>query len=289
MKVRQAVIPAAGLGSRFLPVTKNVPKELLPLLDKPCLQYVIDEAIDAGVEEFIIVISPEKTVIQSYFTKNDRLDQWLLKRGQRDIYLLIKEIENRARYKFVMQEEPLGLGHAVLCAESLITDNHFFVILPDDIISADIPVCRQMIDVFLFNQRPTVAVMEVPWEEVRRYGIVQADPISENLGDIKNIVEKPTRENAPSKLAVIGRYLLPKEIFSYLKKTKPGAGNEIQLTDALKDIIPKTGLNSYLFAGERFDTGTPVGLMLASMGLSLKNPAFRDAVKDQIKMLAATT
>lgn len=287
MKIRQAIIPAAGLGSRFLPITKCVPKELLPLLDKPCIQHVIDEAILSGVEEFVIIISPEKKIMESYFKEHDYLNKWLEKRNQTDLLEQLKSIESKAKYHFVVQEEPLGLGHAVFCARHLIQDDYFMVLLPDDIIDSEVPVCQQICDVFSENKSPIISVMEVSWEDVHRYGIVKADPLSENLGDIKSIVEKPNRQVAPSNLAVIGRYLLPKEIFPLIEKTQPGAGGEIQLTDALKEIIPSKGLNSYLFQGERYDTGTPVGLLKASIALSLKHPQFKEQISSLIKILAS--
>lgn len=288
MSVKQAVIPAAGLGSRFLPVTKNMPKELLPLLDRPCIQHVVDEAIKAGVEEFIIVVSPEKKQIQSYFEPNAHLNKWLEHRGKSDMLQILRDIETKAKFKFAIQEEPLGLGHAVLCAQDFVTDDHFFVLLPDDIIDAEVPVCQQMNEAFLESGCPLVSVMEVAWEQVHRYGIVQGDPLSDTLGDVKSIVEKPERHDAPSNLAVIGRYLLPKKIFPLIENTKPGAGGEIQLTDALRGLVDQEGLNSFAFKGDRFDTGTPVGLLQASIAMSLKNPDYRDQISQQIKILAAS-
>lgn len=288
MTVRQAIIPAAGLGTRFLPVTKIVPKELLPLLDKPSLQHVIDEAVASGVEEFIIVISKEKKIIEEYYRENKHLNQWLLKRGQGDVHALLKQIETKASFHFAYQDEPLGLGHAVACARSFITDDYFFVLLPDDIIDSEETVCQQLIKAYAFCKKPIVSVLEVPWEEVHRYGIVEATPHTGSLGNIKSIVEKPSREKSPSNLAVIGRYLLPKDIFRFIEKTKPGAEGEIQLTDALRNLITETGLMSYAFAGERFDTGTPVGLLKASISLSLKHALYQEQIKALIKMLAVS-
>lgn len=286
--ITQAVIPAAGLGSRFLPITKNVPKELLPLVNVPCLQNVIDEAVNSGVTDIIIVISPEKRIIEDYFKPHASLNKWLLKRGQADIHAQLKAIETKANYHFVYQEEPLGLGHAVLQAHKFITEDHFFVILPDDIVDAEVPLCQQMQQVFHENGKPLVSVTDVAWDSVHRYGIVQANPLSEHVGEIQSIIEKPKRENAPSNLAVIGRYLLPKHIFPLIEKTKPGAGGEIQLTDSLNDLVPLTGLQAYSFLGERHDTGNPLGLLKASIALALKNPQFEKDLKDHIKILATT-
>lgn len=286
MNIKQAVIPAAGLSTKFLPITKNVPKELLPLVDKPCLQHVIDEAVRAGVEEFIIVISNEKRGIEGYFKPQERLNELLEHRGYAHLVKQLKEIETKAHYRFVVQDEPLGLGHAVLCAEPYMTGDYFFVVLPDDIIDAEVPVLKQMADIFEYHKVPLVSVMSVPWEEVHRYGIVSADPISEMLGDIKNIVEKPARSEAPSNLAVIGRYLLPRSIFKRLQMTKPGADSEIQLTDALSELIPTTGLHAFTFKGTRYDTGTPLGLLMAELSLSLKHPEYREQMARAIKGLA---
>lgn len=285
--IKQAVIPAAGLGSRFLPVTKNIPKELLPLVNRPCLQQVIDEAIKAGVEEFVIVISPEKTLVKSYFSPNEHLNHWLQKRGQTDYYDMLKHIETKAKYTFVIQEEPLGLGHAVHCAREVICDDYFFVLLPDDIIDTDTPVCSQLSSVFRDHPKPIVSVMEVAWNDVHRYGIVQASPITERIGTVTSIIEKPSRQIAPSNLAVIGRYLLPKYIFKLIEETKPGAGGEIQLTDAIKELIAEEGLISYAFEGDRYDTGNPAGLLKANMALALRDPQHRDEIAQQIKLLAA--
>lgn len=285
-QIKQAVIPAAGLGSRFLPVTKVVPKELIPLLDRPSLQYVIDEAVTAGVEEFVIVVSEEKRMLEDYFAENAPLHNWLAKRGLNELDEQLRQIQTKAKFRFVIQKEPLGLGHAVLCANRHITADYFFVLLPDDIIDATVGVCRQMLDVFARTKLPLVTVKEVPWDEVRRYGMVKAQPLSKNLGDVKDIVEKPSRDEAPSNLAVIGRYLLPKDIFFILEKTGPGVGGEIQLTDALKEIAVTRGLNSYLFAGEHFDTGTPLGWLKANVSLSLRHPQFGSAMREYIKALS---
>jgi UTP--glucose-1-phosphate uridylyltransferase len=283
-----AVIPAAGLGSRFLPVTKNIPKELLPLVNVSCLQNVIDEAVASGVTDIILIISKEKHIIEDYFRPHAGLDKWLLKRGQTDLHAQLKAIETKANYHFVYQEEPLGLGHAVLQAHKLVTEDYFFVILPDDIVDAEIPLCQQMIQVFGETGKPLVSVTDVPWDSVHRYGIVQANPLSEHIGEIQSIIEKPKREKAPSNLAVIGRYLLPKTIFPLIEKTQPGRDEEIQLTDALNDLVGLTGLQAYSFSGERHDTGNPLGLLKASLALALKNPLFEKDLKDHIKMLAPT-
>lgn len=285
--IRQAVIPVAGLGSRFLPTTKTVPKELLPLVDKPCLQIVIEEAVASGIEDIIIVLSPEKQVLRDFFKPNEKLNHWLTERGQNDRLEEIRRIETMANYHFITQNQPLGLGHAVLCAKEAITDENFLVILPDDIIEAETPACRQLINVYEQEKKPVVAVMQVTWEEVNRYGIVRATPLAENRGTVQSIIEKPSRDKAPSNLAVIGRYLLPRAIFPILESVKPGSGGEIQLTDALVKLIKQTGLVSCAFEGERFDTGVPLGLVRAGLQRILSNPALREEMRPFIKTMAA--
>ncbi|MBU0506542.1 MAG: UTP--glucose-1-phosphate uridylyltransferase [bacterium] len=287
MTIKQAIVPAAGLGINFLPISKSIPKELLPVIDKTCLELVIEEACSAGVEEFIIVTSSKKTLIENYFSENPYLNDWLKKRNHESLLENLETVAKQAKLTFVYQDDPLGLGHAVQCAASKITDDFFFVLLPDDIFDAEPSVCQQMIELFSTSPRPMMTVMEVPWEDVCRYGIVEATPLSERIGDVKTIVEKPSRKQAPSNLAVMGRYILHRDIFGFIEKTKPGAGGEIQLTDAIRNIIPTHGLNSYVFQGERFDTGNPLGLLQASVALSLKHPVYQKEMTKTIKMLAA--
>lgn len=286
--IKQAIIPAAGLGTRFLPITKNVPKELTPLFNKPCLDHVIDEAISAGVEEFIIVVSDQKPLIESYYSENPFLEEWLAKRGKQDQLEMIQRIHKKARFKFVNQDNPMGLGHAVLCAENLINTENFFVLLPDDLFIADTPVCQQMVEAFEHIKTPVLSVMEVEWDNVHRYGIVDAKPLGEKLGEVNALVEKPHRDQSPSNLAVIGRYILPQEIFTFLKTTKPGAGGEIQLTDALVEVIKSQGLTSYAFDGERYDTGNPLGWLEANLNFALNDEGSKESVRQMIKNLAAT-
>ena len=283
--IKQAVIPAAGLGSRFLPTTKCTPKELIPLVDRPCIDHVVDEAIAAGVEEFIFVISPEKDKVLDYYRPNAHLNKWLAERGQSDVLERLQALEKKARFDFVYQTEPLGLGHAVLCARPKITSDWFFVILPDDIIDSTVPVCRQMANAFAEEKTPLVSVMSVAWEDVHRYGIVQAHPLTEQRGKLVQIVEKPARDDAPSNLAVVGRYVLPQSIFTILEKLPPGSGGEIQLTDALEQLVQAPGLHSWVFQGMRYDTGNPLGWLKANIGLSLKNEKLRGPLQEFLKFL----
>ncbi len=286
--IKQAVIPAAGLGSRFLPTTKCTPKELIPLVDRPCIDHVVDEAIAAGVEEFIFVISKDKEKILDYYKPKEQLNKWLVERGQTAILAQMQKLEGKAKFDFVYQDEPLGLGHAVLCARPKITGDWFFVILPDDIIDADTPVCKQMAQAFATQPMPLVSVMSVGWDEVHRYGIVEAHALTEQRGNMVSIVEKPKREEAPSNLAVVGRYILPTSVFNILETLQPGSGGEIQLTDALSHLMQDAGLHSWVFNGVRHDTGNPLGWIKANIGLALKNEDFRGPIQEYIKFLSAT-
>ena len=287
MSLKQAIVPAAGLGTRFLPITKTIPKELIPLGAKACLQHVVDEAVEAGIEELIFVISPEKKQIEHYFQPNFRLNAFLKEHGHDGLLNQLQELESKARYRFIYQEEPLGLGHAVNCARKFIDSDYFSVILPDDIVIGDTSVCEQLTQTFEKYKKPLVSVMEVKWEEVHRYGIVRAAALSDSVGEIQDIVEKPKREDSPSNLAVVGRYILPKSIFDSLDKTPPGAEGEIQLTDALRRLIQKEGLLSYSFQGLRFDTGEPLGWLKANIAFAVNQSEFREPLLATMKSLIA--
>ncbi|PKB70921.1 MAG: hypothetical protein BZY87_08170 [SAR202 cluster bacterium Io17-Chloro-G6] len=269
MKIRKAVIPAAGLGTRFLPVTMSVPKELLPIIDRPLLQYVVTEAAEAGVEEVIIVTSPGKESISDYIQPHAALEQRLADSG--DEYLLAKvaEASGLARVSFVLQHEALGLGHAVLMAKDAVGDEPFVVILPDDIIAHSPGAIAQMIQVSDQVNAGVIAVEELPWEVIHNYGVVDGTPVSDRLYKLQGMVEKPPREQAPSNLTIVGRYILPPQIFQCLENTQPGAKGEIQLTDGLLALLRDHELYAYKFAGKRFDGGTPMGLLRASLAFAL--------------------
>ncbi len=283
-KIKKAVIPAAGLGTRFLPATKVVPKELLPIVDKPAIQYIVEEALAAGVEEIIFVISRGKEAVVKHFQADAELEKFLKNKNDEKGLQRITELAGRARYTTVYQDQPLGLGHAVLCARQAVGDEWFYVFLPDDLIDHDVPCAVQMQKVWETNPSPLVAVMEVPWEEVRQYGVVKALPITASLGKIETVVEKPKREEAPSNLAIIGRYLLPPAIFSYLEKVKPGAIGEIQLTDGLLQLVAQPGLYAFQFEGERFDVGNKVGFLEANVNYFLKHPELKDKSLEIVKL-----
>ena len=285
MDIKKAVIPAAGLGTRFLPVTKSVPKELLPILDKPMLQYVVEEAVEAGIEQVIIVTSPGKESIASYFQPQSDLDGRLS--GSPELLEKVRHASTLAEVSFVIQEQPLGLGHAVLTAREAVGDEPFVVILPDDIVVHTPGVVAQMVEVSRRYSAGVVAVETMPWESVHNYGVVDAVPTEDRLHQIRGLVEKPNREDAPSNLTVVGRYILPPQIFDCLERTPPGTKGEIQLTDGMLLLIEQEDLYAYEFLGTRYDGGTPMGLLRASLEFALARDDTREAAKALLSSLTA--
>ena len=285
MKVRTAVIPAAGLGSRFLPVTKSVPKELLPILDKPMLQYVVEEAAEAGIERVIVVTSRGKESIAAYFQAMPDLEERLADSGATALAAKVRAAAELAQVSFVIQEQPLGLGHAVLTAEEAVAGEPFVVILPDDIIAHSPGVVAQMLKVHENTGGGVVAVEPMPWERVHNYGVVDATPVNHRVHQIHGLVEKPSRQEAPSNLTIVGRYILPPEIFDHLRRTPPGTNGEIQLTDALLLLLEHYELYAYEFLGTRYDGGTPLGLLRASLEFGLAREDTRQEVLALLKTL----
>ena len=284
--VRKAVIPAAGLGTRFLPVTRSVPKELLPILDRPMLQYVVAEAAEAGVTDVIVVTSPGKEGIAGYFRPRPDLETRLA-----DDAALLEKARSGARLadvSFVIQEKPLGLGHAVLAARDAVGDEPFAVILPDDIVAHTPGVLSQMLAATADAPgAAAVAVTRVPWEIVHNYGVVDAAPAGERRHRVNGLVEKPPPGTAPSNLSIVGRYLLPPQIFQCLERTPPGAGGEIQLTDGLALLMADIALYACEFEGIRYDGGSPMGLLRASLEHALRREDTREAAAELIRGLAA--
>ena len=299
MPVKKAVIPAAGLGTRFLPVTKSVPKELLPILDRPMLQYVVEEAVEGGVEEVIIVTAPGKEGIASYFQPSPALERRLSESGADDLMEKVAHVSQLADVYFVIQEEALGLGHAVLTARDAVGDEPFVVILPDDIVypstssgQAGPGVVAQMAAIYDRTGIGVVAVEPMPWELVHNYGLVDADPVShpelaegDGLHHVRGLVEKPPREAAPSNLSIVGRYILPPEIFDCLERTPPGAKGEIQLTDGMLLLLESAEMYAYEFKGVRYDGGQPLGLLRASLEYALRRDDTRDAVRELLQSI----
>lgn len=281
-RLRKVVFPVAGLGTRFLPATKVVAKEMLPVLDRPLIQYAVDEAVDAGADTLIFVTNRYKHAIADYFDKAYELETKLEQAGKKELLSLVQNVlPKHVRCVFVTQPEALGLGHAVLCAKPVVGNEPFGVILPDDLIwNQGVGALRQMAELAAFENSGVIAVEEVPREQTNKYGIVDATPVSERAALIKLMVEKPKPEEAPSNLAVVGRYVLPGRIFSLLESTKPGAGGEIQLTDAIDALLKQERVLAYRFAGERFDCGNKLGLVKATLHFALQDPALAAATRD---------
>ena len=279
MKIRKAVIPAAGLGTRLLPATKATPKEMLPLADKPSIQYIIEEAVASGIEHVIVITSRTKRIIEDHFDSAPELERTLEQKGDYKTLEMLKEIEDMAQVTFTRQPAPRGLGHAILQAKDLVGDEPFGVMLPDDLVDNGMPCLRQLMDVYERCEGSVLAVMPVPHEQVSRYGIISGERIDERTWRVSNTVEKPPMERAPSNLAIIGRYILTPEIFELLERTSPGRGNEIQLTDAIDALLGQQPVFAYEFAGTRYDTGDKIGWLTTSIAYALKRPDLAPGVK----------
>ena len=283
--MRKAVIPAGGLGTRFLPASKVVPKELLPILDKPMIQYQVEEAAAAGIEEVIVVTSEGKDALERYFARDPALERHLSRSGAAGLLEEVRRTWSTARVSFVRQERPLGLGHAVLTARDAVGDEPFAVMLPDDVIWHSEGVIQQMLRVFREYGGSVVAVEEVPGEAVSAYGVVDSVPVAEHVYRVRGLVEKPAPEEAPSNLAVVGRYVFTPDIFDCLQRTPPGAKGEIQLTDGMALQLEKGPMYAYRFHGVRYDGGTPVGLLRASLEIGLERGDTRDGVRRALRNL----
>ena len=274
-KIRKAVIPAAGLGTRFLPATKAQPKEMLPIVDKPAIQYIIEEAIQSGIEEILIITGRNKRAIEDHFDRSIELELTLKAQGKYDLLGLVEELAN-VTIHYIRQKEPKGLGHAVLCARQFVGQEPFAVLLGDDIIDSPVPCLKQLMDVYDANPGTILGVQEVPQSAVKNYGIVKPVPVKENLWQAADLVEKPAVADAPSRLAVLGRYIIEPEIFAILENTPPGRGGEIQLTDALRTLAAIRPVYAYRFDGRRYDVGDKQGYLEATVEFALKRPDLRD-------------
>ena len=282
-EVRKAVIPAAGLGTRFLPATKASPKEMLPLVDKPLIQYAVEEAVASGIEDIIIVTGRGKRAIEDHFDRSVELEENLKDNGKAQLLSQMRHISTLANFCYVRQSVALGLGHAVLCAQRLIGDEPVAVILGDEIIDAPVPGRSQLIHVYKNHHGAALGVQEVPHHDVNRYGIVSPRTISAGLHRVEGLIEKPVPAEAPSNLAVIGRYVLPPEIFSILRKTQPGKNGEIQLTDALRELAKKSPMYALEIQGQRYDAGDKLGFLIATIEFALKNPALGPEFSDYLQ------
>ena len=286
MKVRKGVFPAAGLGTRFLPATKAQPKEMLPLVDKPMIQYVVEEAVASGLSEIIIVTGRGKRAIEDHFDAAFELEYYLADRGKTEELAQIKTISELASVSYVRQKEPLGLGHAILCARALVGDEPFAVLLGDDIIgAAPSPCIRQLLDVSERYGAPTIAVRRVLREHIHQYGVVAVRPCEDRVHEITDLVEKPKAQDAPSDLAIIGRYVLPPEIFGILAETKADSRGEIQLTDALRTLRSQRPMYAVEFEGRRYDTGNKLGFLKATVEFALARPDLSTEFRAYLKSL----
>ena len=285
MKVRKAVIPAAGLGTRFLPATKAIAKEMLPIIDKPTIQFIVEEAIESGIEDIIIVTGKAKRPIEDHFDANVELEQNLESKGKDELLALVEETTG-INIHFIRQKRPLGLGHAVLQAKSFIGNEPFVVMLGDDIMVDNTPLTKQLINAYDETKASALAVMEIPHEDTDKYGVIAPnEEISEGLYDVSHFVEKPKPADAPSNLAIIGRYLLKPEIFEILENQKPGLGGEIQLTDAIDTLNKTQRVFAHEFKGIRYDVGNKMGMLEANIEYGLKHPEVKDELIAYLKEL----
>jgi len=285
MRLRKAVLPAAGLGTRFLPATKAQPKEMLPLVDKPLIQYVVEEAVAAGIEDIIIVTGRGKSAIEDHFDVSFELERFLEDRGQKEELARVRAISDLIQVAYVRQKEALGLGHAVGVSEHLVGDEPFAVMLGDDLIDSDVPCIKQMLNVFEKEQGPVLAVMRVPGDEISSYGVIAGERIGERLYRIRDMVEKPPAQEAPSDLAIIGRYILTPDIFPHLASTPRDERGEIQLTNGLRSLASQRPVYGYEFEGRRHDCGNKLGFLKASVEYALKRPDLGEAFRAYLQGL----
>jgi len=284
-KVRKAVFPAAGLGTRFLPATKSSPKEMLPLVDKPLIQYVVEEAVASGIESVIIVTGRGKTAIEDHFDISFEMEALLRERGKTNELQAIRRISDMARVSYVRQREALGLGHAVWQARDLVGDEPFAVMLSDDIIDSEVPALQQLINVYEKYDAPVVGTMQVAGENISRFGVLDVDEVSDGVYKIKDMVEKPAFADAPSDLAIIGRYILTPDIFAEIEKTPPGAIGEIQITDAMRSLLKKRPFYAVRFEGVRYDAGDKLGFLIANVEFALQRDDLASDFKEYLRSL----
>ncbi len=270
MQVKKAIIPAAGLGTRFLPATKAQPKEMLPIVDKPTIQYIIEEAVASGIEEILIITGRNKRAIEDHFDKSVELEQELEAHGKEELLSMVRDISNMVNIHYIRQKEPKGLGHAISCAKAFVGKEPFAVMLGDDVVDSKVPCLKQLIDCYTEYKTTILGVQEVPMSDVSKYGIVKGMHIEDRVYKVKDLVEKPKEEEAPSNIAILGRYIITPQIFDILDNTAPGKGGEIQLTDALRTLIQSEAMYAYNFEGRRHDVGDKLGFLEATVEFALK-------------------
>lgn len=284
-KVRKAVFPAAGLGTRFLPATKAMPKEMLTLVDKPLIQYVVEEAVQSGIESVVIVTGRDKAAIENHFDISYELEQTLQERGKTEILEEVRGVADIAKVSYTRQKQPLGLGHAIYQARDFIGDEPFAVMLPDDIMDSAVPALKQMMDVFEKYESPVIATMQVEGEAISRFGVIDAEEVEPNVFRIKDMVEKPRFEDAPSDLAIVGRYIFTPDIFKAIEDTAPGSGGEIQITDAMRNLVKGREFYAVKLEGVRHDAGDKLGFLKATVEFALKREDLGAEFREYLKGL----
>lgn len=283
MKVRKAVIPAAGLGTRFLPATKAQPKEMLPIVDKPTLQYIIEEAIESGIEEILIITGRNKSSIENHFDKSVELELELEKSGKLELLEEVRKISDMVNIHYIRQKEPKGLGHAIYCAKSFASNEPFAVLLGDDIVYNGKPCLQQLMECYEKYKTTILGVQEVAKEDVSKYGIVDGKMIDDKIYTVNDLVEKPSIEDAPSNIAILGRYIINPEIFEILEHIEPGKGGEIQLTDGLKELAKREAMYAHVFEGKRYDVGNKLGFLEATVEFALRREDLREDFMEYLK------
>ncbi|MBM6861003.1 UTP--glucose-1-phosphate uridylyltransferase GalU [Clostridium saudiense] len=285
-KIRKAIIPAAGLGTRFLPATKAQPKEMLPIVDKPTLQYIIEECVASGIEEILIITGRNKKSIEDHFDRSVELEMELEKSGKQEMLKMVREISDMVNIHFIRQKEPRGLGHAILCAKTFVGNEPFAVLLGDDVVYNDEKPClKQLMDCYGEYKTSVLGVQTVDPNDVNKYGIVGGIHIEDRVYKVKELVEKPSVEEAPSNVAILGRYIITPRIFEILEETKPGKGNEIQLTDALLQLVKEEAMYAYDFEGRRYDVGDKLGFLQATVEYALRKPELREGFMEYLRTI----
>ena len=285
-KIRKAIIPAAGLGTRFLPATKAQPKEMLPIVDKPTLQYIIEECVASGIEEILIITGRNKKSIEDHFDRSVELEMELEKSGKQEMLKMVREISDMVNIHFIGQKEPRGLGHAILCAKTFVGNEPSAVLLGDDVVYNDEKPClKQLMDCYAEYKTSVLGVQTVDPNDVNKYGIVGGIHIEDRVYKVKELVEKPSVEEAPSNVAILGRYIITPRIFEILEETKPGKGNEIQLTDALLQLVKEEAMYAYDFEGRRYDVGDKLGFLQATVEYALRKPELREGFMEYLRTI----
>lgn len=287
MSVKKVVIPAAGLGTRFLPATKAQPKEMLPIVDKPTIQYIVEEAVNSGIEEVLIIIGRNKKCIEDHFDKSAELEDDLRNSGKEELLELVQDISNMVNIYYVRQKEPKGLGHAISLAKNFAGNDAFAVMLGDDIVDSKVPCLKQLIDCYDKYNTSILGVQPVDYNDVSKYGIIQGLEIEKGVYKVKNMVEKPKKEETPSNIAILGRYIITPEIFDILDKTKPGKGGEIQLTDALGELVKREAIYACSFEGKRYDIGDKFGFIQANIEYAFKREDLKEKLIPYLKGIIA--